>query len=562
MAEVRDPADAEAPYTTSELESQLDDGRNVGGESSDSDYARHFVTQQFDDPHLEEEFSRSMPITNLASRGRRIQCSIAMGCFIFASGAGAVFTFIQSQDNDAPPAANELSLPTSVVVTVTGMLGLAIWVAILCEKNDERYTKMFNPVSFCFFNLYTVCSMMLWGNRYLLAGPGPWMTPVFAGEPNQFNPVELSCLLGTVTNVSSGSLLYLFMFRPLFSWAVWYVPLQIISALIYAAHLSEWYQSESAYPVVMFVTMYIFGQLISLQAVHSSESLQRDIFVHAHSLRNAMDADQMDHVKQAQLLDTSEQELSRANAERLELAQALGGARVASVLDSAVLCRDVEQTSLISTPGQAVSCTAEDGLNLLGDAVVWKYALQNLVCHAAGKSGVGSRIVTLTISSEGGDVRVKVAATADPDAADPDMPSEATAGDADTTASADLAMAHHLVGLLGSTITVAPNIFSFSVAGAIAKADFSFSGATAPDTPVRQQPKAGASHPHRVRSRPRHQPLARSDRMADSGSPRINLVRSRSNSLLGDILGAQSPHGTSRSICGGKAAPEEDGIDC
>jgi hypothetical protein len=35
MAEVRDPADAEAPYTTSELESQLDDGRNVGGESSD-----------------------------------------------------------------------------------------------------------------------------------------------------------------------------------------------------------------------------------------------------------------------------------------------------------------------------------------------------------------------------------------------------------------------------------------------------------------------------------------------------------------------------------------------
>jgi hypothetical protein len=520
------------------------------------------MTQKFDDPHLEEEFSRSMPKTNLASRGRRMQCSIAMGCFIFAGGVNVVFTVVQSQDTEAPPAASDMALPTSVVVALTGMLGCAIWVAIMCEKNDERYTKMFNPVSFCFFNMHTVCSMIVWGTRYLMVGPGPWMTPVFAGEPNQFNPVELSCVLGDLAAVSAGSLLYLFMFRPLYSWAVWYVPIQIISVIIYAAQLTGGFRSESSFCICSFVVMYIFGQLVSLQAVHSSESLQRDIFVHAHSLRSAMDADQMGQVKQAQLLDTSEQELCRANNERVELAQALGGARVASVLDSTVLCRDVEQISL--APGQAVSCTVEDGLNLLGDAVVWKYALQNLVCHAS-KSGFGSRIVTLAISGEGGDVHVKVAATMDPDTADLDMPSKATDGDADTTTSTDLAMAHRLVGLLGSTITVASNMFSFSVAGAITMTDFPF--AAAPDTPVQQQPKAGASRTHRVRSRQRHQPRPRSNLMADSGSPSINLVRSRSNSLLGNILGAQFFHGTStsESICGGKAAPaaeEWDGIDC
>ena len=94
MEEVRDAEapSAETPYTTSELESQLDDGRSVGGVGESSDYGRHFMTQKFDDPHLEEEFSRSMPKTNLASRGRRIQCSIAMGCFIFAGGVNVVFT--------------------------------------------------------------------------------------------------------------------------------------------------------------------------------------------------------------------------------------------------------------------------------------------------------------------------------------------------------------------------------------------------------------------------------------------------------------------------------------
>jgi hypothetical protein len=552
-------AQAAAPFRANEIETQLggqDPTVTVTVEAlvnSDGDYPRLW-SLQFADVQLEKEFSRSMPKNNLANRTQRIKCALALFCFGAIGFAGALLTIHGTAVRaDASLAAKGMQIPNGIVLALVAIVGTCLWLKIVCgETNSSDFTKTFQPFCFGFFTLYMIASKMVWYHRFQLAGDGPM---VFPGAVNQFNPIALASCLGSACNCTGATLLYLFMFRPLFRWALWYVLNNAVAVLIFAGFLTDYYRDGSAYAVLLLLAMYILGLAFALQSVHSSESLQRDIFVHAHSLRNAMDleadaqqaiqmAEQSEQIKHTQLRDVAEEELISQNADLVELVVALGGSRMQSVVDCASLCESTKHAVLskaillASAPKpEAIVCIVEDGLKLMGDIVVWRYALYYLLSYASRTAG-SAGVVQLTISPD-------LASSTSDDASaalvkidfSTMCPSDADAAYGDNSiaeTSTDLSIARHLVGLMGSSIMLTGVSLSFSVDGVVTSCD-------APPA-VHTEDKRVA----RKRTKPRYTPRTRT---APVSPPAGNaLVMARSNTLLGDILGSD---GNSRTLCGG-----------
>jgi len=251
----------------------------------------------------------------------------------------------------------------------------------------------------------------------------------------------------------------------------------------------------------------------------------------AEAQQASQNAEQSEQLKHTQLRDAAEEELIGQNTDLVELVLALGS-RTQSVVDCASLCGSIKHAVLskASAPKpEAVVCIVEGELKLMGDIVVWRHALYYLLSYASTRAG-SAGVVQLTISpdpaySPSGDASaalVKVDFSIM-------CPSDAAYGDNSTAeTSTDLIIARHLVGLMGSIIMLTGTSLSFSVDGVVASCD-------APPA-VHTEDKRVA----RKRTKPRYKP-----RTVPAGN---ELVRTRSNTLLGDILGSD---GNSRVSCGG-----------
>ena len=364
----------------------------------------------FHDSGLERAFLVAMPKSNNASRPRR-KLFLYFTTAIMLVKLGLVYLGLAERVTTVG-GVSESGWVSAAVLWCEILSAWYVFWAILCIPNARKFLEILNRAVFILWSIGLVAIATYWVHWFQRAvEEGEINDLVLAGTSQQLRPITVMCCLGFMMCSLALSLMFFFVYRPLFSYAACFVVIESILVVAVCSHLTDSFTDGSIIPVSLFIVMDLVALFFMCLGTYDAEKTMRNLFLHSRTLRRALDDEQL--VEQENPSDiAADEELERSNTQRVELAMLLSQYRFSAShttrqIDCSQLCEEIGAAEHKGRR-QTLSCTSQPGLCVTGDAAVWKQALFNLVGNAVQCSGPRDT-VTLTIVQQDEDVLVNVA---------------------------------------------------------------------------------------------------------------------------------------------------------